>query len=91
MESKVNNSERNLLMRKIQSNYFSAYDLQLYLDTHPKDQKAFKMFRELVTKTKQLIEEYEKNYGPLTAWSSIKSQTYNWLEEPWNWEKEANS
>lgn len=91
MDLKNNNSERNMLMRKIQANYFSAYDLQLYLDTHPNDKKAFNMFKELVTKTKNLIEEYEQNYGPLTAWGSIKSKTYDWLDEPWNWEKEANS
>lgn len=80
----------NALMRKIQAYYFSAYDLQLYLDTHPNDKKAFEMFCELVKKTKELIKEYELNFGPLTAWSSIKSQTYTWLDEPWNWEKGAN-
>lgn len=92
MESaaKINSSERSLLMRKLQSNYFSAYDMQLYLDTHPNDQKAFSMFKSLVEKTKQLIDEYEEKYGPLTAWSSIKSKTYTWLEEPWSWEREAN-
>lgn len=86
-----NNSERNMLMRKIQSNYFASYDLQLYLDTHPNDRKAFEMFKELVKKTKKLIEEYENQYGSLTAWGSIKAKEYDWLDEPWNWEKEANS
>jgi len=80
----------NAIMRKIQAHYFAAYDLQLYLDTHPNDKKAFEMFCELVKKTKALIKEYEENCGPLTAAASIKYQTYRWLENPWPWEKGAN-
>ena len=50
----------NCLMKRLQSYNFAAYDMLLYLDTHPRDKKAFELFRELVEKTKKLREEYEK-------------------------------
>ncbi len=78
------------LMKSLQSYNFAAYDMLLYLDTHPKDKKAFEMFRELVEKTNGLKKEYEEKYGPLTPYSAAKFDTFTWLEGPWPWEKEAN-
>ncbi len=79
------------LLKCIQSYKFAAYDMLLYLDTHPDDKKAFEMFKQLVNKTKALIEEYEKEYGPLSARSAADFSTFRWLESPWPWEKEANA
>lgn len=81
---------RSQLMRKIQGNNFAAYDLLLYLDTHSNDKKAFEMFKSLVTKTKELKTEYEKHFGPLNQFSSAMQEEFNWLDNPWAWEKEAN-
>jgi spore coat protein JB len=78
------------LLKKIQSYRFAAYDLLLYLDTHPDDKKAFSLFRELVGKAKQLVNEYQREYGPLSAFASAESSSFDWLECPWPWEKEAN-
>ena len=39
---------------EIQKCNFAAYDLLLYLDTHPKDRRAFELFRELVEKLKKM-------------------------------------
>ena len=77
-------------MKKLQSYNFAAYDMLLYLDTHPKDRKAMEMFRDLVKKAKALREEYEKEYGPLTPFSSANLDKFVWLEGPWPWQKEAN-
>ena len=78
------------LLKKIQSYRFAADDLLLYLDTHPDDKKAFSLFRELVGKAKQLVNEYQREYGPLSAFASAESSSFDWLECPWPWEKEAN-
>jgi hypothetical protein len=43
-------SERTEQLKKIQTYGFSAYDMLLYLDTHPKDKKAFAIFRYIVKK-----------------------------------------
>lgn len=83
--------DKTELLKKLQSYRFAAYDMLLYLDTHPKDKKAFAMFKELVEKTKKLINEYEKEFGPLTPFAAAKCDRFNWLESPWPWEKEANA
>ena len=38
----------------IQAYSFAAYDMLLYLDTHPNDKKAFRLFKDLVSKTNTL-------------------------------------
>lgn len=78
------------LLEQIQMYNFAAYDMLLYLDTHPDDKAAFEMFRELVAKTRALKAKYEQSNGPLTAYSSADMRSFTWLESPWPWEKEAN-
>lgn len=78
------------LLNQIQSYGFAAYDMLLYLDTHPKDKKAFSMFKQLVEKTNKLRKEYEKEHGPLSPFSAANFDSFTWLDSPWPWEKEAN-
>lgn len=79
------------LLKQIQKYNFAAYDMLLYLDTHADDKKAFEIFKTLVSKTKELKNEYESTFGPLSPMSAAKSDSFNWLKSPWPWEKEANS
>ena len=78
------------LLKKIQCSNFAAYDMLLYLDTHSDDKKAFRMFQALVKKTKELKCEYEEKFGPLNQFSTAMQDEFNWLDNPWPWEKEAN-
>lgn len=82
--------DRAVMLKKVQSYRFAAYDMLLYLDTHPDDKKAFALFRELVAKSKQLIDEFSEKFGPLSAFASANSSSFDWIESPWPWEKEAN-
>lgn len=82
--------DRKTLLCNLQSYNFAAYDMLLYLDTHPDDKKAFRLFKELVAKTKEIKNEYQEKYGPLSAYATADSDTFNWLDSPWPWEKEAN-
>lgn len=82
--------DKSVLLKKIQSYKFAAYDMLLYLDTHPKDKEAFRMYRELVAKAKKCIAEYESKYGPLTAHAAADFDSFKWIESPWPWEKEVN-
>ena len=99
MEKYVSNGEAKLmaenskteLLKKLQSYNFAAYDMLLYLDVNSNDKKAFEIFKDLVMKTKVLEKEYEEKYGPLCAYNSVYSNSFNWLKGPWPWEKEANS
>lgn len=83
----MNKSE---LLKKIQSYKFAAYDMLLFLDTHPQDKSAFEMYSELVLNTKKCIEEYEVLYGPLTIQSAADFDCFRWIDSPWPWEKEVN-
>lgn len=82
--------EKSKRMRQLQAANFAAYDMLLYLDTHAKDKKAFNIFKSLVEKTNRLKKAYERDYGPLSAFNSAYSDEFNWLDNPWPWEKEAN-
>ncbi|MDD6483494.1 MAG: spore coat protein CotJB [Clostridiales bacterium] len=79
--------EKNELFKEIQSNGFAMYDFLLYLDTHPKDKTAFKMFKDLGEKQEALICEYTSNYGPLTPFCTAKRPSFDWLNSPWPWER----
>jgi spore coat protein JB len=79
------------MLKSIQEYNFAAYDMLLYLDTHPDDKKAFDIFKTLVEKTKTLIKSYEAEFGPLTAKSAAGFSSFRWLESPWPWEKEGNA
>ena len=80
-------SERAALLNKLNAYSFAAYDWNLYLDTHPNDKDAIAMFRKRTDKANELRKEYEANYGPLTAAASKDMERWNWLDEPWPWEK----
>lgn len=80
----------NELKRAIQSYNFAAYDMLLYLDTHPDDKKAFAIFSSLSEKTKELKAAYQAKYGPLSIKSAARQDKFNWTKGPWPWEKEAN-
>lgn len=79
------------LLKEIQSYKFSAYDMLLYLDTHSDDKKAFELFKSLVKKYKELTTAYESQFGPLSPMSISESNTFNWLDGAWAWEKGANA
>lgn len=78
------------LLKQIQQTNFAAYDMLLYLDTHADDKKAFKMYKSLIQKRNTQMEQYEKNYGPLTQSAAAMQDSFNWLDNPWPWEKEGN-
>lgn len=80
-------NERMNLLKKIQAYCFAAYDWNLYLDTHPDDKDAIKMFHKMVDKADGLKAEYQSKYGPLTAQESKSMEHWDWLDDPWPWEK----
>lgn len=77
------------LLNKIQAYRFAAYDLLLYLDTHPDDKKAFSMYCDLSKKAEEYINEYEKKHGSLSIFGLVNAAKFDWLNSPWPWEKES--
>nr|WP_294531011.1 spore coat protein CotJB [uncultured Blautia sp.] len=85
------NQARSRLLNNINETSFTVNDILLYLDTHPNDQKALSYYRDAVSRRQNLMAEYARAYGPLTVddASMDTSTTWNWMEQPFPWEKEG--
>lgn len=79
------------LRNQIRSYQFAAYDMLLFLDTHPEDKKGFAIYKSLVKKSRELVEMYQQQYGPLSAESAADYTEFKWTQSPWPWEKGGNS
>ena len=79
-----NNSVRSDMLKEIMSLDFALTELQLYLNTHPEDEKALCLYKKYAKELRDLKEKYQKVYGPLTK--EFPCNKWRWLEEPWPWE-----
>lgn len=73
-------------LTELQALGFVLTELGLYLDSHPKDQEAFELFRQYAALEKQGKAEYEKKYGSLTQCNAAEHKQYEWVCGPWPWE-----
>ncbi|HYH01914.1 MAG TPA: spore coat protein CotJB [Bacillota bacterium] len=76
------------MLKNLQALEFTAVDLNLYLDTHPTDQRAFQDFQNIVQQMESLRQNYARCYGPLIPSDAAHHATWRWTEEPWPWEIE---
>jgi len=74
------------LLRQCQELHFAAVELQLYLDTHPFDQRAQCDFKRVTYQCMLLKPQVEKHFGPLNNFSYSQENFARWVEEPWPWE-----
>ncbi len=58
---------------------FAAWEMRLYLNTHPNDQQALALFRQLCLEAGE--ETYADAFLPESSASS-----WNWTKNPWPWE-----
>ena len=80
-------TERQHLLKKLMAERFAAIDTSLFLDTHPKDKKALDAMKIYVANYRELRDEYEKKFGPLTSFSVTENQnTWTWINDPWPWD-----
>ena len=80
---------RKELLQRINVVSFASLDAQLFLDTHPCDEKALAYFQECSQQRRLALKEYAAFHGPLTADTAIDSATdyWNWINEPWPWQE----
>ncbi len=83
----INNKKE--LLSEIMSLNFVINDLVLYLDTHPNDRRAIRMHNEYSNKVVKLIDEYQRKYGPLTVNFNQSDNSWDWIDNPWPWERGA--
>lgn len=84
------NNEREALLYRLQEAAFAAHELNLYLDTHPNDSEALRMFMEYNNQEKQFNDEYERKYGPINLDDNtgLNMTPWSWIKEPWPWSKQ---
>ena len=76
-------------MRRVQAYGFVLYELHLFLNTHPTDQKALEYFHKYKELRSAAAASYVAKYGPLVANDVISETTWNWIDTPWPWEREV--
>lgn len=63
-----------------QESAFAAWELRLYLNTHPHDAEALKIFRKLCK------EAEDDNYATTFLTDDCCTDCWNWVKNPWPWE-----
>lgn len=87
MREEMNRME---LLEQITALEFMKEDLALYLDTHPMDRGVIAKYNCHVVECKRLKGIYETNFGMLSEHDSMSPYPWQWINEPWPWEYEAN-
>lgn len=76
--------EQLRLLKKIMEVEFAVLELNLYLNTHPRDESALEDFNQYVRQLRNLKQEYRDQYGPLSArCPSGYPWQYPAMEWPW--------
>ncbi len=78
-------TEREKMLRNLSSYDFAAYDLHIYLDTHPDDIAAAKALKKYEEMSDQLRKKYEEKFGPLST-NDDGGNRYAWISDPWPWD-----
>ena len=78
--------EQLRLLKEIMAIDFSIVEFNLYLDTHPCDQRALMEINTLCQQSKMLRSQYEQCYGPLLPCSANQMVPWSWIDMPWPWQ-----
>lgn len=75
------------MLKTIMALEFTAVDLNLYLDTHPEDQRALTDFNQVAQQLQGLKAKYEQLFRPLLNYGHASGgHGWAWIEDPWPWE-----
>lgn len=83
------NNKMMELKKEITMVHMMLEELQLYLNTHPSDSNAISKRNAYAKQLKILKDEYNK-FGMISQDDSLSPYPWQWIEEPWPWEYEAN-
>lgn len=80
-------ASREQLLNEINEVSFAVNEATLFLDTHPDDEAALAFFKETLPRRKTLMEQFAKEYEPLTV-DCICPDTdhWSWTDGPLPWE-----
>jgi len=80
--------QKQALLDKIRAYEFAAVELNLFLDTHPGNQRAVNDFNAYAAQIAALKQQYERIYGPLInfGFGSGSKCPWQWINDPWPWD-----
>ena len=78
------------LMEQIRAVDFALYETVLYLDVYPHSCEALETYHKLRAQSEALRREYEETCGPLTAFSNRSDTSWDWMDQPFPWEYDAD-
>ena len=84
-------TKKEELLLEIMELSFAINDLNLYLDLNPGDREMLEKFNKLVEISCQKEMEYVKNYGALEVIDSDSNSNFEWIKNPWPWEREDDT
>jgi len=64
----------------------AVMDLHLYLDTHPHDREATRIFGHYCQLLETSKRHYVAKFGPLAVADAVQDGQYVWLDDPWPWD-----
>lgn len=86
-----NDCSQQQLMQHLSEVGLALFDISLYLDTHPNDERALAYFQEIQCMMKEATAEYTKHFGPITIDTAdiSASCSWDWVNQPWPWEPQG--
>lgn len=78
-------SKREELLKRIAAYDFAIVELNLFLDSHQGDQTVASKLDEYITKSNELQNEFEREFGPLVI-ASKEGNRWAWISNPWPWD-----
>ena len=67
---------------------FTCADINMFLDTHPEDERALMDYNCYAQQLMALKEMYEGHFGPLENFGNSMSEgSWKWVSQAWPWVK----
>jgi spore coat protein JB len=81
-------NQKQMLLDRIRAYEFCAVELNLYLNSHPGNQRALNDYNTFSRQIAALKNEYERLYGPLInfGFGGTSAHPWQWIDDPWPWE-----
>lgn len=76
-------SKEMRMLRKLMETSFFLTDLNLYLDTHPEDERALCLYRKTAEQYNCQHQYFCENVFPLTANTAGMNEVWNWFDGTW--------
>ena len=82
-------TDQNTLMHQIMQCEFVLIDINLFLDTHPNDERAIADYNCYAEQLHDLKKMYTENYGPIRNFGNSLNRSdteWLWVSRPFPWQ-----